>query len=367
MKIFYFLMFKYLKNLYQNYKRFIFIYYLFIYLFFSTGEIQLGETQQFINTPHFLKKLSKRNLAKQAFTTLKQKLTTAPVLMLPDPNKQFTLETDASQFALGCVLSQRDDLRKLHPVGYYSRSFTRPERNYSITDKELLAIIAGLEEWGHLLIGTQKPIQIYTDHRNLLFASKPQKLSMRQARWQEILSYYNYHVIYRPGSVNVRADSLSRRPDLVPEDDSQLESILDPNRCTFFCFLDLARFNPLLEELKKEQVKDEFLNKIRMSLNGNDDTRKQVNYVDINKFKIKNELILFDNLICVPMSLRHRVLSAHHDYAAAGHLGIHKTAELISRNFYWPGWMSDIRNFVRSCKVCASMKSSKHKIYGDMM
>ena len=74
MKIFYFLMFKYLKNLYQNYKRFIFIY-LFIYLFFSTGEIQLGkiqlgETQQFINTPHFLKKLSKHNLAKQQLLNL---------------------------------------------------------------------------------------------------------------------------------------------------------------------------------------------------------------------------------------------------------------------------------------------------------
>ena len=303
----------------------------------------------------------------QAFTTLKEKLTTAPVLILPDPNKQFILETDASRYALGCVLSQRDDQQKLHPVSYYSRSFSRAERNYSITDKELLAIIAGLEEWRHLLIGTKEPILIYTDHRNLLFASKPQKLSMRQARWQEILSYYNYHVFYRPGSVNVRADSLSRRPDLIPEEDSPLESIIDPNRCSFFCFLDLANFNPLLEAIRQGQKVDVLYNRIITALEGNNDAKRKVKYIDINKFKIKKGLLLFNNLICVPLALRHQVLSSHHDYAAAGHLGIQRTAELVSRNFYWPGWEKDIRNFVKSCKICATMKASKHKTYGKLI
>ena len=148
----------------------------------------------------------------KSFDTLKKLLTTAPILLLPDPEKPFILETDASHYALGCILPQRDELGKLHPVGYYSRSFTKAERNYSITDKELLAIITGLEEWKHLLIGAKEPIKIFTDHRNLLFASKPQKISMRQAHWQEILSYYNYKVIYRPGSMKVRADSLSKAP-----------------------------------------------------------------------------------------------------------------------------------------------------------
>jgi len=110
----------------------------------------------------------------KSFDTLKKLLTTAPILLLPDPEKPFILETDASHYALGCILPQRDELGKLHPVGYYSRSFTKAERNYSITDKELLAIITGLEEWKHLLIGAKEPIKIFTDHRNLLFASKPQ-------------------------------------------------------------------------------------------------------------------------------------------------------------------------------------------------
>eukprot|EP00833_Pecoramyces_ruminatium_P011005 jgi/Orpsp1_1/1185037/evm.model.c7180000092080.1 len=155
--------------------------------------------KNFSSVANPLFKLTRKNVVfswddgcKQAFNTLKTLLTTAPVLLLPEPGKPFILETDASHFALGCVLSQRDENGNWHPVGYYSRSFTKPERNYSITDKELLAIIAGLEEWKHLLIGSKEPVKIYTDHRNLLFASKPQKISMRQAHWQEILSYYNY-------------------------------------------------------------------------------------------------------------------------------------------------------------------------------
>jgi len=270
----------------------------------------------------------------EAFNKLKELLTSAPVLSLPDPNKQFVLETDASHFALGCVLSQYDDEHHLHPVYYYSRSFTKPERNYSISDKELLAIIAGLEEWRHLLIGTKEPILILTDHRNLLFATKPQRLSLRQARWQEVLSYYNYHIKYRPGSVNVKADRLSRRPDLLPTDVEVEESIIDPNKCSFYCFLNLDDFNPLLDSIRKEQHKDNLFSSILKVLGGDDSYRNKVRNIDLSKFSVKKNLLLFNNLICVPLNLRYDVLSAHHDYSAAGHLGIHKTSELISRNFY---------------------------------
>jgi len=303
----------------------------------------------------------------KAFETLKGHLTSTPVLILPNPEKQFIMETDASHFALGCVLSQYDEEHKLHPIGYYSRSFTKPERNYSITDKELLAIIAGLEEWRHLLIGTKEPILIFTDHRNLLFASKPQKLSMRQAHWQEILSYYNYKVIYRPGSTNVRADSLSRRPDYTPENVDNLETILDPKRCSFFCFTDIAEFNSILSEIKINQLKDPIFSKIHQALNGDNEAMKNLHQFDLSKFSLKDGLILFNNLICVPAVLRKDIISAHHDYASAGHLGILKTQELISRNFYWPGWTKDTRNFINSCKVCATMKATRHRPYGKLI
>jgi len=321
---------------------------------------------------HPLFQLTKKNIkfewsekCSKAFEELKHKLTTAPVLQLPVPKKQFILETDASHFALGCVLSQKDDENKLHPVGYYSRSFTKSEKNYSITDKELLAIVSGLKEWKHLLIGTPKPIIIYTDHRNLLFASKPQHISMRQARWQETLSYYDYRVIYRPGSTNVRADSLSRRPDYDVGDDPNYESILDPSKCSFLCLLNNDK--TLLNSIIEEQIKDPIFFNIRKVLLGDNSARNAVRHLDVSKFSIKNNTLLFNGLICVPRTLREKILAANHDFSAAGHLGIHKTAELISRDFYWPGWMKDVRNYVLSCKVCNSMKASRHSSYGKLI
>jgi len=111
-----------------------------------------------------------------AFNQLKILITSSPVLIPPDPGKKFILKIDASHFALGCVFSKSNNLGLVHPVYFHSHSFMKAEKNYSITDKEFLAIISGLEEWKYLLIGTKEPIKIYTDHRNLLFATKPQNL-----------------------------------------------------------------------------------------------------------------------------------------------------------------------------------------------
>jgi len=107
-----------------------------------------------------------------AFLTLKDKLCSSEVLIQPDPNKPYKLETDASKFAIGCVLSQKVG-NNYRPIGYYSRALNIRKRNYSVTDKELLAIVCGLQEWEYLLLGTLYPIDIFTDHRNLLFSAKP--------------------------------------------------------------------------------------------------------------------------------------------------------------------------------------------------
>ena len=120
-----------------------------------------------------------------AFLTLKDKLCSSEVLIQPDPNKPYKLETDASKFAIGCVLSQKVG-NNYRPIGYYSRALNNRERNYSVTDKELLAIVCGLQEWEYLLLGALHPIDIFTDHRNFLFSAKPKLLSQREKRWQVI-------------------------------------------------------------------------------------------------------------------------------------------------------------------------------------
>lgn len=123
------------------------------------------------------------NLAEESFNNLKKSFLSNEILIFPDHEKEFTVETDASNFAVGCVLSQvssHDNL--LHPVAFYSRSLSNAEINYTIYDKELLAIITAFDVWRHHLEGAKYPVQVITDHKNLLYLKKPQHLNQRQIR-----------------------------------------------------------------------------------------------------------------------------------------------------------------------------------------
>jgi len=109
------------------------------------------------------------NECENAFKELKKRLITSLILLHPDITKPFIVECDASNYAIGAVLSQRDKDNNLHPVAYYSRSLLNAEINYTITDKELLAIRDAFIAWRHLLLGAKYQITIYTDHRNLIY------------------------------------------------------------------------------------------------------------------------------------------------------------------------------------------------------
>ena len=122
--------------------------------------------------------------AQEAFEKLKKIFSSAPVLRHPDPKLPFTLEVDASETALGAILSQRQGLKSLlHPVAFASRKLTTPEKNYDVGDRELLAIKFALEEWRYLLEGAIHPIIIFTDHKNLEYLRSAKRLRPRQARW----------------------------------------------------------------------------------------------------------------------------------------------------------------------------------------
>lgn len=161
--------------------------------------------------------------AELAFRTLKTCFTTAPVLTHPDTMQPFILETDASYYVIGGVLSQRHpNMGQVHPVAFYSKKLSPCEINYSITDKELLAIKRGCEEWRHYLMGARHTVEIYTDHRNLLFLKTARALSPRQLRWTLFFSEYDFVIKYRPGPQNGKADALSR-PSLPQDSPSVLE------------------------------------------------------------------------------------------------------------------------------------------------
>ena len=105
----------------------------------------------------------------QAMDKLAQVVVANPVLQRPNYNQPFFLEVDASQFATGAILSQKDERGRLRPVGSILHSFTPAERNYNIHDRELLAIIHGLRAWRHILLSSPHVITIYTDHKNLTY------------------------------------------------------------------------------------------------------------------------------------------------------------------------------------------------------
>jgi RNase H-like domain found in reverse transcriptase len=120
----------------------------------------------------------------QAFQTLKDKMCSAPVLLQPDFSKKFYLQTDASAYGVGAVLSQEGGTGptnptkpRLHPVAYYSATFTPTERNYDIYERELLAIMKALVHWRQYLGWTKEPFTIMTDHANLQYWKSPKNLN----------------------------------------------------------------------------------------------------------------------------------------------------------------------------------------------
>jgi len=127
------------------------------------------------------------------------------------------VETDASDLALGCVLSQYQG-RRLHPVALHFRKLNSTERNYEIHDKELLAIMESFKEWKRYLWGEEEPITVYTDHQNLQSFLTKKVWNQRQIRWAQELTNYNFKIVYRPGSRGEKPDALSRRPEYRPEE-----------------------------------------------------------------------------------------------------------------------------------------------------
>ena len=148
----------------------------------------------------------------ESFKMLKEKLCTTPVLMYPDFEREFLLYTDASGYALGAVLSQKDDDRKEHVIYYASKSLTQAEQNYSTTELECYAVVWAVDKFHPYLEG--KKFKIITDHYALKWL-QTSKLKGRRARWMIKLQAYDYEVIYKEGRKHKNADALSRIPNKV--------------------------------------------------------------------------------------------------------------------------------------------------------
>ena len=144
----------------------------------------------------------------KAVDTLKQRLTTAPVLWSPTLSDPFVLTTDASNTGLGAVLSQQIN-GELKPVIYLSRQLTPTEQNYSVTERECLAVVWAVGKLHHWLHNNRR-FTLVTDHNSLVWLQRSRSQNGKLCRWALTLSDYLFHVIYKPGKHNRDADALSR-------------------------------------------------------------------------------------------------------------------------------------------------------------
>ncbi|MBW0509858.1 hypothetical protein O181_049573 [Austropuccinia psidii MF-1] len=126
------------------------------------------------------------------------------------------VETNASDYALGAVLSQVSDSGK-HPTEFDSRKRIPAELNYDIHDKELLGIVWALKRWRAFLLFLSSPFEVLTDHSSLQYFMSSKVLTLCQAHWAEFLSEFHSSITYRPSRLATLADALSRREDIYLE------------------------------------------------------------------------------------------------------------------------------------------------------
>lgn len=343
-------------------------------------------------------------------------------LRLPDLNKEFVIQADASDHGLGAVLLQEHE-GVLRPVAFVSRSLTPAERNYSVTERECLAIVFALRKFDLYVDGVAFVVE--TDHMALTWLKRLGEPSGRLARWALTLQRYNFTVRYRKGSTNVVADALSRAPVSVPLASEATQSCEHgeasgadrSNETSPEGTAATPRQNPgnsaylvapvyssgiafSREELREAQQNDTFCLPIIERLR--EEPRSEIERGGaatgrpvtagiavgaehnaagtaagaLDTYLLDAEGILLRYIpseeasdpfkVVIPRSLRKATLSYFHDSRVAGHACGPKTYFKLCNSVTWPGMKRDALHFARSCRVCQSVKPRGGKAPGLM-
>ncbi|KAK1595670.1 hypothetical protein QYE76_037389 [Lolium multiflorum] len=256
-----------------------------------------------------------------AFDELKRLLTSAPLLALPDFNKQFEIECDASGIGIGGVLMQEG-----RPIAYFSEKLSGAKLNYPIYDKELYALIRVLEVWQHYL--WPKEFIIHSDHEALKYLKAQSTLHKRLAKWVEFIESFPYIIKHKKGKDNIVADALSRKNMLLTQLDVKIPGleILCDLYATDHDFAEPYRLCALGKAWEKYHIHDGFL------------------------FRA--------NKLCVPeSSVRLLLLQESHAGGLMGHFGREKTLLMLADHFYWPKMRRDVDRYVKRCITCNKSKS----------
>jgi len=295
-----------------------------------------------------------------AFDSLKHSFVSTPVLQMPDKDKLFVVAVDASLYATGGVLMQKDSNSDLHPCSYLSQSLSPAERNYQIYDRELLAIIRALDAWHHYLQGSPFPIIVHTDHKNLLYWRDPRQLTARQSRWQLKLSEYDLQLQHIAGRDLVAPNALSRWVDHAPDDEpSKLQYIFPPS---FFVDEELPPIHIIMPGLHDRlHLTSEVDSVVQTAVDTLTNSSLSLMQRALSDWKWEDGLLMFKGRYYIPPGpVRQELITLFHDAPTAGHPGRMKTQELISHEYWWPGLPTFVKKYVEGCAMCQQNKVNTH-------
>lgn len=313
----------------------------------------------------------------KAFDDVKAALCSAQALGVADESKQFILHTDASDFAIGAVLSQRNDAGKLVPLGYMSRKLSDAECGYGTYDKEALAILEALRHWRMYFVGVQQAVQVHTDHNALRFIAKQKIISPRQIRWLEELRYYWFEIQHIAGTENTAADALSRRPDhdigaadrriRISERARQRFCALQENSnlATAATLAVMQLDEPALFEASIRST--ELLDEIRTAYKQDEECMRWLDEPERYRLTVRSGLLInSDEQLIIPKSaaLRTKLIHEEHDAGTAGHFGSAKTDARLAAKYYWRNRAVDANTYVGSCTYCQASKSRTKRMPG---
>jgi len=222
----------------------------------------------------------------------------------------------------------------------------------------MLVIIRCLEAWRHFLEEAKGQFEIWTDHKNLEYFMKAQKLNRRQARWSLYLSRFDFALKHVAGKSMGRADSLSRRVDWAKgvEKDNENQTMVKKE------WLEVRTIEQLIEgpeeeivkKIKEARDKDEEVIKVVEEMK-----KAGVKTLRDEEWQIEKGLVLKEERVYVPKDekLRGEIIRLYHDTPMAGHGGQWKMIELVTRNYWWLGMIKEVKQYVEGCDQCQRMKN----------
>ncbi|MBW0545656.1 hypothetical protein O181_085371 [Austropuccinia psidii MF-1] len=308
----------------------------------------------------FLKKDSRFPLNEEAlskFHQLKEEFTIAPILSHFDPSLPIILETDASDYEFGAVLSQISDSGK-HPIAFDSLKLLAAELNYEIHYKELLGIVWALKRWRSFLLSLSSSFEDLTDHSSLQYFMSSKILTCRQARWPECLSEFHFSITYRPSRLATLPFAFSRQDNIYP---ARGEDFISNNLMNYHKIIKqdeiqasklfavkVESFSSLIDSIQKALWQDSQYRSILQDFSKG----KSVQDYSLDS---SSQLLLFNDQMVVPNdpTIQLSILQKRHDSPLAGHPGQEKTLKLAKRDFHWPCMTQFIKDYVSSFQQCS--------------